>query len=184
MFKNNHILIIHLLISIVIFLCGCNQNSDLKKAIKEMTESTICIPEDMELYHDGCSIPLRTNLLKSHIFIVFLSPDECIGCAISNLHGYEDLRDTCIKNNISFMPIISPSKDDIELAKYYIDESECSFPVFIDSNETFYSTNSQIPIDKRFHYFLLGPDRKPIFVGDPRKNEKLNRLFNATISSL
>ncbi len=173
------------LISISFFLlplCGCNHNANLKSTLKDFTESTINIPQDLEFYYYQYSKPINNSRLKPYIYVIYLSPEECIGCSINNLPKYEILFNECKEKNISFIPIISPVKDEIELIKYYIDESECPFPVYIDKNGSFTSSNKSIPNDKRFHCFLLGPQRNPIFVGDPLRSEKLKGLFISAIN--
>lgn len=179
-----HRLNLILLLILAAFICGCNQNKDLKRTLERFTSSTINIPDDIECYIYGHSKPINKGRIKPYIFVLFYPPQECLGCAANNLPHYETLRDECYEHNISFIPVFSPHKNDIELIKYYIDESECPFPIYIDTQGSFIKNNPHIPADKRFHAFLLGPDSKPIFVGDPLKNDALKELFKTAIESI
>lgn len=116
-------------VSLLLLFCGCNHNTNIKNTLKDFTGSTITIPSDLEFYYYQHSQPINSKRLRPLIFIIYLSPEECIGCAINNLPRYEALYNECREKNISFIPIISPAKDEVELIKYYIDECECPFPV-------------------------------------------------------
>lgn len=172
------------LLAVIILFSGCNRNAELKRILTDFNKTTITIPDDMEMYFKDYSRTIKTERLKPYIFVIYISPEECIGCAISNIAKYETIESKCKENKISFLPIISPVKEEIELMKYYIDEAECQFPVYIDVMGSFTRQNPEIPQDKRFHVFLIGPDMKPCFVGDPTKNAKLKELFVNTLSSI
>ena len=52
------------LISISFFLlplCGCNHNASLKSTLKDFTESTINIPQDLEFYYYQYSKPINAS---------------------------------------------------------------------------------------------------------------------------
>ena len=54
--------------------------------------------------------------------------------------------------------------------------------IYLDSSNSFHHNNPQIPNDQRFHTFLLNGDKKILLVGDPVKNEKINKLFQEIVA--
>jgi hypothetical protein len=53
--------------------------------------------------------------------------------------------------------------------------------IFIDSTNIFSIKNPNIPLETKYHTFLLDPNNNVVLVGNPITNEKIREIFLAII---
>ena len=85
--------------------------------------------------------------------------------------------------SFEYMIIISPTYENSESILNHLTHEKSPFPVFWDSNGSFYRINN-IPQDPRFHTFLINEFRRPVFVGNPLVNETLMKLFQDVLNTM
>lgn len=80
-------------------------------------------------------------------------------------------------SDFSVMTIFSPKKSEVENTRFQLMLINHTIPIYLDKNGSFAQLNYCIPTDQRFHSFLINETGKPVFVGNPLSNTKLNTLF-------
>lgn len=84
-------------------------------------------------------------------------------------------------SDFSVVTIFSPKRSDVENTRFQLMLSNHTIPVYLDKNGSFAQLNRNIPADQRFHSFLIDETAKPVFVGNPLANVKLEQLFQAAL---
>ncbi len=64
--------------------------------------------------------------------------------------------------------------DDINLE---LGVTDLQSSVYIDTSYEFRKLNPSMPIDNKYHSFLLGENNEILFVGSPIKNEKVKNIY-------
>ena len=116
--------------------------------------------------------------------VVYADSSQCSPCFINGLRNWERLNPNELKakykTNVVF--IIEPLKDKGEQVKEELIKSHFKYPVLIDTHYCFRNANKELPNQPIYHNFLLNKENKIILVGDPSKNENIEKLFYDFIS--
>ena len=172
-------------ILLLIMLCGYMMSCDSEKKIREDLESMqsskiqffqdsmICINQEYK------NDEKEKQLLK---LVVFVDSSECSACALSRLgERYPYLQDFDSLNDFLFLVILESKKLDIEYAKEQLEIASVHTPVYIDTLSIFRKHNPQIPDNKLFHTFLLDESDKVLLVGNPLRNEQIDKLLRKIV---
>lgn len=76
-----------------------------------------------------------------------------------------------------FGVVVILNTPNIEATKGILMNLRFKYTVFFDTNNSFEQLNPQLPNDELFHTFLINSENKPILIGSPTHNEKLNNLY-------
>ena len=176
---------IFFLVCLGIFLSfSCTDRMKLSKDMKRFVESEIVIPDDMECVHDMNVTCLAPSALRPVKFIVYYDSLECSSCAVAHLIDLLPIYDKFKDTEVEVMTVFSPRAEEVEDVKVELLMADPEFPVYVDTNGTFAGTNTSIPSDNRFDYFVIDGNGKPVFVGNPLANEELMTLLNTILLTL
>lgn len=168
--------IIYLLGGIVLFVTGCNRLSN--KKIENFSKTTITIPyKDL----DKINNPKDTNSLSSTIVLRIVNYIDTLGCSACTISRIADgemhKKNQCELKNVEFVYIVETkikNKNDV----YRMFHNICiEGNVYIDTCCSFRRINPHIPDDPLFHTFVLDEQDSVVLVGDPFKNEKMEKLL-------
>jgi len=153
--------------------------------MKRFSKAVITFPDSLELFfNEGSSyVSFESEEgLHPRRQVIFIDSLECSLCRVQKIKQYEDLFLESIKNRrFDLIIILSPNKKEIPLLRSYLLSQNLKVPVFLDSNNGFYSKNQFLQTNRHFHAFLLDNSGHPIFIGDPSRGGKLYELFEQTI---
>lgn len=115
--------------------------------------------------------------------IYYYGPNDCSDCAVGHLYDKISLIETARREqSFQVVFLFSPKPEDIKYVIDHISQMQFDFPVYIDVESIM--NQRVIPLDTRFHTFLLDQDQHPCMVGDPLTSEKMMRVFQRALSNL
>lgn len=166
-----------------VLVAACRNDMESSIRIMQAANPDICVP-DMKLvlpmhYRDSLwySKRLEEECFK---FVVYADSSECMSCMTGKLHGWDSfLAKLRIKENVIPIFIFSPKKDEMESIEVSLLLERLNFPVFIDTGYVFVNSNKFIPENPLFHTFLVDKNNHIILIGDPRRNRKVEELFDS-----
>ena len=62
--------------------------------------------------------------------------------------------------------------------------SEPPYPVYVDKENLFQTSNPSIPDDSRYHTFLLDRNNRVVLVGNPLASNAMRSLFRKTLDNM
>ena len=175
--------------SAILFLMGLFLITDSHLLIRwklyRMTSTPIVFSNDILKVIGECVEPVGSSLDTGAKFVIHIDSLECGTCRINKLGIYESVFK--LSDSLgTFQPVIliSPPKGEAEKIIRYIQHLKGYPPIYIDSANVFFSDNGAIPHDARFHHYLLNKDNRPVFVGNPVSDDRMNSLFIEAINNL
>lgn len=169
------------LLLILLFLIGCNGN--FTKQAKAFRNATIEFPSEGMIAYTAGERTFRSEVdIAPLLMVVYYDSTLCNACEVSHIGTLRPLFEHTDSLGYQVITIFSPAREKRLETKTSLELSSFEYPVYYDENGLFAKANQNIPQDERLHSFLLGKDRKPIFIGNPVKNEKLWNLFKKVIS--
>jgi len=140
-------------------------------------ESTVVIPDTLLKIEDGVEQNAIIKNDDSPVLVIYFSRTNCHACSINNLENYRSLYELSMKeSSFDVMTIFSPYQANNSNIRKLLLEKEIEFPVFIDA-ENVMECQGVIPSASKYHIFLLSPEGKPIFVGNPYVSERVLNKF-------
>lgn len=171
---------------LVLFVCfSCS--SDLVNQVRKISGSKISFDLTLtRMLNDSLNKEYRITADSTIKFVVLYDSTECSLCRINMLDQYNDIFDLANKIGAKFAPIIifSPAARQIRDIKYDLRNSKFTYPIYLDLNHEFCKLNPQIPLDRRFHAFLLNQKNDVVLVGNPLNNPTMWSLYENTIKKL
>ena len=166
-----------LLFVVILLAAACNSNP-----VDRFFEGRYSLPEILFLVDGEGGRYVRTPTVRP-VFIVWFSREDCSECAVSHLEEkfYYLTRLADQTNLFDVIFVMSPKDGETDHIAEMISAYEFSWPVYLDtSNEC----EKLLPEDGRFHMFLMDTAGKPVWLGSPLKDGKINGQFYAAINSL
>lgn len=172
-----------LLIILSVFIVGCKgKKQQIRDTLLKFETTTIELPEKALVIKDGLlsvSFIPSDSLLQ---YVLYYGPEDCSECAISHLMEKSAIFDLADEMG-TFVPIIvfSPVPEKAEELRNSLIQRAHTFPVYIDTEGILQEQG--IPEDRLFRSFLLGKQGKPVFVGYPLANQKMEKLFRKVVNN-
>lgn len=167
------------------FLISSCKDQD-KKAISEQLDA-LYGKEIKFVHQDKYVVDSRDTLIhvaESPDFKIVIFADS-LGCQPCNLRlGELSLKVRELKHinkNARFVVIVQNS--DYREFEHNVEHDMPGFPFIYDTGGLFLKTN-KLPLDSRFHAFLLDKNDKIVLVGNPVGNDKLWELYKHQIREL
>ena len=151
----------------------------MKKEIKKMTETPFCIyTNKMECWRPD-SIIQGNGSNAEFKMIVFSDSTDCTGCYIKQLNLWNDFLylGKKTKGKFVFMFIMEVEPTQYNMVYNALREAELRHSVYLDTLCVFRNNNPQLPESRLFHTFVVNRDNKAVLVGNPIKNEKIEKMF-------
>lgn len=182
--------LIHGMISIVmsgiIFVlmqsCGKIQVS---RDVRKFVGTEIVFPSELQYIH-GTNNYYNPKDTPVASVVYWFDENECNICKLSNLGITRKLFDFCRDSvsSVNIRIVFTPSFEKKDLFLEFIENSESEFPIYVDRNNSFGTTNPTIPKIRSFHAFLLDNQNRVILVGDPLMNEKMWSLYITALKTI
>lgn len=173
---------IRFLLFLSILLCflvtSCTENRRVKAMMMDFIDSEIVIPNDLVCIQEGNLTKIDLDSLKQNKYIIYYDSLDCSSCRVGHLMDIYPLYQMADTMGFSVLTIFAPRIRDIDEIKLQLMVSQHPFPVYIDLSREFTIRNREIPLDSRFHCFLIDNEGKPLLVGNPLYNEKILDLLN------
>lgn len=174
--------------SLVLAICICSGcTSDLENQMKKFSGSRVAFDITLTRYFgDSLDMQYRMTADSTIKFVVLYDSTECSSCRVNTLGQYEDIRALSNERGEKVTPIIifSPAMGQTGELKKELRLHELSFPIYIDSCRNFNKINTQIPVDRRLHAFLLNRNNEVVLIGNPVNNPQLWTLYEDTVKTL
>lgn len=159
-------------------LSSCTDN--MERNVVEMLGKDVHL--DLNNYH---VVKGRKNYYPSNIkyrLIIYLDSLECLSCATSRLHQWNDMILANLNRKVGFEFIYSPRVKEWGLIRNSIASSRFIRDVYIDTAGIFKKHHPWIPDALECHTFLVDSNSKVVMVGDPRRNKRLMNLFKDIVN--
>ena len=155
-----------------LLLCSCGkrqENRRIRETLRNFENSTIIFPEQMKEFQHGAE--RMTTIPGGYRFVVYFAPGECSSCALNHMDLSQVL---ALGEELGFtsIAIISPDPKDLDRVRADLMFRLSAIPLYFDEDFCFRQKNTSIPKDPRFHFFLVNPQGKPIYVGNPSTPER------------
>ena len=159
-------------------MTSCTESRRVKAMMMDFIESEIVIPNDLVCIQAGALTKIDIDSLKQNKYIIYYDSLECSSCRVGHLKEIYPLYQMADTMGFSVLTIFAPRIRDLDEIKLQLMASQHPFPVYIDLSREFTIRNREIPLDSRFHCFLIDNEGKPLLVGNPLYNEKILDLLN------
>lgn len=168
----------------LLVLSSC-KSQKLYRQLEEFSRKQIVIPEGIPYIDSSGKCTLDYKSCPT-LMVVYIDSIQCATCRMKSMFEYDEIINFSKDSISGFIPvfIFSPSKSHIAEVRRTLEILELNYPSLLDEAGLFSKANPHIPIDNRFHTFLLDRDRNVIIVGDPSRNPILWELYKTTIIEL
>lgn len=183
---NRRIQFLVALFTLCLFLCAACDVTVTTHQINRFSKTAIVFPDSLELFFNGQSSFVSfygKEGLNPRRQVILIDSLECSLCRIQKVSQYEDLfLESIMDRKFDLIIILSPSKMETSLLRDFLLNHNLKVPVYLDSNNGFYSKNYLLQTNRHFHAFLLDNSGFPVFIGDPSRGGKLYELFKQSIN--
>lgn len=122
-----------------------------------------------------CLDRLVPNGLK---LVVYSDTSNCSACYIEHLKLWNDI--VAMENSVqgfSVVFIVEARRGEKDVLRQLLERSGLRHSVYIDVDGVFKRENPHMPSESMFHTFLLDENDEVVLVGDPLRNEKVEKLM-------
>lgn len=118
-------------------------------------------------------------------FIHYIDEKYCSICELKTMYMWDSfIQDHTILNNVEFIFIVYNSKYNKNQIEDAINLNYCEQTIYLDTLGVFLKENSHIPLDKKYHSFLLDKNNNVIVVGNPLYNSKIENLLILVLENI
>lgn len=170
--------IIYIVLIILIFV-SCENNHE-KRELKKIYGEKIEFPQDM-LYVENGEIKNNTFVINNdYILLSYIDSSFCNKCHVRTFGFWKEIIDTCSLLGCNAVFIFSPKLDELEDVLSFL-KSSFPYPVYVDANHEFKSTNNFIPNEIEYNTFLLDNNGCIKIVGNPLYSESIWTLYKTVL---
>lgn len=161
----------------VLVFVSCTTNSIEKQSV-EFADKRVMIPFN-QLDKRVCSLFADTLLSNKLLRLVkYIKMDGCTPCEISAMMTMErqNIRRGDLKE-VGFMYIVETSSREKDFVYAQLCKARIEGAVYLDTCHAFRKANPYVPDNPLFHTFVLNEQDSVVLVGNPFKNEKMEKLL-------
>lgn len=165
-----------LIIAIILLSIGCN--SEKKKTysiLEKMINKKIVFYNNNQYKIEGKDTIIDYVDKKTYKLIVFSDSSSCELCDLHLGEWYLKNKEAKYYNSNFILIIIVQSKD-YHSFEHYAHEIYPNFPFIYDPSGIFIK-NNELPLEKKYHTFLLNENNEIILVGSPIGNDNVWNLY-------
>lgn len=167
-----------------IIVSSCSNRFRLKATMKEFVKEEIIIPDNLYVVANRNYCKADFQNLDDSRLIIYIDSLSCNTCRITHLLEMLPLYEFSEEDGrFSILPIFSPKTDDLQDIERQLLLLDFPYPIYVDVFSEFAQKNN-IPVDNRFHNFLIDEVGKVRFVGNPIDNEQLRSIFINTLNNI
>lgn len=170
-----------LLLAYLLIIGENSHDSIFKEKLNDLSNSHIVVSSSNMLCVDNSATDDNNHIGISparYKLLIYNGPDYCSTCAMSKMSEWNALLNLEREGALNLIFIFSPSKtekDDLISAYRSSGLEHC---ILIDTCGVFSIDNPQIPQEKIFHTLLLDSADNVVLVGNPLRNDKINKLLH------
>ena len=181
------IIVPFLFLLFLLLIAGCNGCQDrLQKEYSIFLNKEIKLPAFVKgIYKNRDTVYLHQDDVMTRM-VVFFDSTTCSSCQVARIWEWERITSYAKAMKYKFEPvfIFAPPKQQEHETVRSLRVQSFSWPVYVDADQSFLSSNEEFPQNKVFHVFLLDKNNKVVLVGDPTFNTKLWEIYKKTIVDL
>ena len=173
-------------ISIILLLISCDNNSDVEKDYKMLKSEIITFPTNIEVLVNGKDTIINDFMDSELKLVIYTDSILCNTCSIKSIANWTYLLDYAkvFNNKLKYYFIFSPKVNDYYSVRFALKTAQFDYPVILDAKGEFKRINPHLPDNKMFHTFLLDKDHNVIMVGNPLSSIKMEELFKKTAEKI
>ena len=160
--------------------CG---NRQIHRSLEELYKATILFPDSLAIVIGGLSE--KTSVATTPIKLVSYYPSNyCTACTINQLDKWKPIFDLAADGQFVPVLLFSPGERGYRSLISELQFSEPPYPVYVDKENLFQTSNPSIPDDSRYHTFLLDRNNRVVLVGNPLASNAMWSLFRKTLDNM
>lgn len=133
------------------------------------------------LYVENGEIKNNTFVINNdYILLSYIDSSFCNKCHVRTFGFWEEIIDTCSLLGCNVIFIFSPRPDELKDVLSFL-KSSFPYPVYVDANHEFKSTNNFIPNEIEYNTFLLDNNGCIKIVGNPLYSESIWTLYKTVL---
>ena len=164
--------------ALILLLCSACTSNSVTRQMEALSKSHVVIPHK-QLDRRICSMFSDTLFSNRTIRLLnYIKLEGCTSCRITGLKTDETRimkREEFKDVRLMYVAETPPHEKDFVYAQ--LCKARLDGTVYLDTCNAFRRANPHIPDNPLFHTFLLNDEDSVLLVGDPFKNEKMERLF-------
>ena len=165
---------------------SCSSGDEMKRQLEKMYGTPVSISLDsMKYWHptdEDYSSKKENSMLT---LVVYSDTADCSLCYLQHLELWNDFvkMEKEYDGIIRFLFIIEARDGEANNLYRQLRHTNLKHCIYVDGNRVFSKNNPQIPPNSFFHTFLLDELNNIILVGNPIKNEAIEKIFKRKIKA-
>lgn len=165
---------IGLILATIFLFCSCTQQK-IKENMQVMQSHAVMLETDNMICLSNDTTKLKYD--KPLKLVVYNDSSVCKPCLMAHISEWTGICNTPACKDVDFYFIFSAKEADIEEYRKGYVINDVQHPVLLDTANVFQKSNPHIPGEWIYHTFLLDENDKIIFVGNPLRDTKMEKLF-------
>lgn len=165
-------------------LCLCSCKNDMNSKLESMYSKSVTLNlnkmEQLKNNENDSIFELYNKKNAKYDLIVFYDSLECMTCITNKMHDWNKLIQNVdsLYGSVRFLFIFSPKESDQSNIMASLRFQKFKYAAYLDRNGILRTENNFIPEESMYHTFLIeGDSRKIVLVGDPRRSDRLMKMF-------
>jgi len=161
-------------------MSSCSPKDKVKRLLEDMHGSTVSIPLDsMKCWHPEGEDYSSTREDSKLTLVVYSDTVDCSQCYLKHLELWNDFvrMEKEHEGIIRFLFIIEARDGEADNLYGQLGMTNLKHCIYVDGNRSFSKNNPQIPSNSLCHTFLLDESNKIVLIGNPIKNEAIEKIF-------
>lgn len=167
----------------VLLVMSCRRGERVDDIISAMKNQKVnlCL-QDMSCMRSAALKPNHSISASKYSIIVYVDSSICSPCNINHFFEWNRLmaKTKAKKLSLNYFYIVAPKKTLLKITRSAIESCVLNSSIYIDSAFSFRKSNSFLPLNTKFHVFLVDDKMRIKVVGNPVYN---NNIFNLMIKT-
>ncbi len=160
--------------------CG---NRQIHQSLEALYHASIQFPDSLEMVINGSSEKRCVKNLPIKL-VSYYPPGFCTSCTVNQVEKWKPLFDSVRDDRFVPLLLFSPGERGYRSLIAELKLSNPPYPVYVDMDERFQTSNPAIPSDSRYHTLLLDRDNRVVLVGNPLASDTMWSLFRRTLDNM
>ena len=162
---------------------SCHGSGDVEDVISNMMNQKVNLNlKEMSCMRSAALNPNHSMSASKYSIIVYVDSSICSPCNIDHFFEWNRLmaKTKSKKLSLNYFYIVAPKKILLNATRSAIESCVLNSSIYIDSAFSFRKSNSFLPLNTKFHVFLVDDKMRIKVVGNPVYN---NNIFNLMIKT-
>lgn len=170
-----------IILSVITSCHSTNKHDDIVATIMEMGRYKTKLPvSEMMCWKNDSFGNYSDSIDNSKLkLVVYADTTNCSLCFLNHMNIWNDFLPLEKKYNgaIRFVFIIEARHNESRLLYNMLGSIGLNHPIYIDEKLAFRKSNPHIPGESIYHTFVLDENNNILLVGDPLRNEEIEKLL-------